>query len=253
MYRFYVERDAVSRDGITLAGEDYNHIRNVLRMREGEEIIVCDGAGMDYVCRIREMAKDHVVAQVVSQSASETELGVRLVLFQGMPKKDKLEFIIQKSVELGVAQVVPVMTKRTVIKLEDAKKEEKKRARWQSIARAAAMQSMRGVIPQVAPVVSFAEALAAAGELDAILVPYENERGIGKTRGILEGLVRHGVRSVGIFIGPEGGFDEAEVRQAMDAGASCITLGRRILRTETAGLAALSLLMFLFEGLAGGD
>lgn len=252
MYRFYVEGDAIRGDGVTLAGEDYNHIRNVLRMREGDKIIVCDGAGMDYVCQLQEMAKDHVSAQVVSRSPSETELGVRLVLFQGMPKKDKLELIIQKSVELGVAQVVPVMTKRTVIKLEDAKKEEKKRVRWQLIARAAAMQSMRGAVPQVAPVMSFAQALDAAGELDAILIAYENEKGIGRTREILEKLVRDGVRSVGIFIGPEGGFEEAEVQQAMDAGAFCITLGRRILRTETAGLAALSLLMFAFEGMMGG-
>lgn len=251
MYRFYVERDAVRGGEAILAGEDYNHIRNVLRMRVGEEITVCDGAGVDYSCRIREMAENHVVAQVLSQSASETELGVRLVLFQGMPKKDKFEFIIQKSVELGAVQIVPVMTRRTVTKIEDAKKEEKKRARWQSIARAAAMQSMRGVIPQVASVMSFAEALGAAGELDAILVPYENEKGIGKTREILGKLVGDGVRSVGIFIGPEGGFEEAEVRQATDAGASCITLGRRILRTETAGLAALSLLMFAFEGIVG--
>lgn len=148
MYRFYVDRDAVAGEDITLAGEDYNHIRNVLRMRAGEEITVCDGAGTDYLCRLSEFSKDCVRAKVLSQSGSRTELPVRLVLFQGMPKKDKLEFIIQKAVELGVSRVVPVMTRRTVVKLEEGGKEEKKRARFQAIARAAAMQSMRGIIPE---------------------------------------------------------------------------------------------------------
>lgn len=247
MYRFYVGKDAIAGGEITLTGEDNNHIRNVLRMRAGEEIILCDGAGTDYACRLKELTRDSVTAQIMACSASKTELPVRLILFQGMPKKDKMELIIQKAVELGVWQIVPVMTKRTVVKLEDEKKEEKKRARWQAIARAAAMQSMRGVIPQIAPALPFSDALKGAGELDAILIPYEQAEGIGYTREVLRGLVADGVRSVGIFVGPEGGFEEGEVRMAMDAGASCITLGCRTLRTETAGMAVLALLMVAFE------
>lgn len=247
MYRFYVDKDAVAGEDITLAGEDYNHIRNVLRMRAGEEITVCDGAGTDYLCQLSEFSKDCVRAKVLSQSGSRTELPVRLVLFQGMPKKDKLEFIIQKAVELGVSRVVPVMTRRTVVKLEEGGKEEKKRARFQAIARAAAMQSMRGIIPEVSSAMRFADAIKAAGELDAVVIPYERAEGIADTRAVLSDLVADGVRSVGIFIGPEGGFAEEEVALAVDAGAKCITLGHRILRTETAGLAVLALLMFAFE------
>ncbi len=247
MYRFYVEKDAIAGGEITLTGEDHNHIRNVLHMCVYERLILCDGEGTDYLCRLKEITRDFVTAQVISQSASKTELPVRLILFQGIPKKDKMELIIQKSVELGVNQVVPVMTKRTIVKLEDEKKEEKRRVRWQAIARAAAMQSMRGVIPQIAPVLSFSDALRAAGELDAVLIPYEAAEGIAHTREVLAKLAAEGVRSVGIFIGPEGGFEEEEVRMAEAMGASAITLGHRILRTETAGMAVLALLMMEFE------
>lgn len=247
MYRFYVEINAIDGQKVRLTGEDNNHIRNVLRMRAGDEIIVCDGCGMDYHCRLEELSKDQVEAGILSKSLSCTELPVRIVLFQGMPKKDKMEFIIQKAVELGVAEVVPVSTKRTIVKLEDEKKEQKKLERWQAIARAAAMQSMRGIIPQVKQVYSFMEALKYAKELDAVLIPYENARGIVQAREVIRELAEKRVRSVGIFIGPEGGFEEDEIRQAGEAGAKTITLGRRILRTETAGLVALSLLMFAFE------
>lgn len=247
MYRFYVEKSTVAGSNIVLTGEDNNHIRNVLRMRPGEEITVCDGEGTDYHCRLTELSKENVTAEILGQSVSGTELPVRLVLFQGMPKKDKMEFIIQKAVELGAAEIVPVMTKRTVVKLEDEKKEAKRIERWQAIARAAAMQSMRGIIPKVSPVMRFSEGLKAAGELDALLIPYEHARGISQTGRLLGKLAGDGVRSVGIFIGPEGGFEEEEVQLAQAAGAACVTLGHRILRTETAGMAMLSLLMFAFE------
>ena len=251
MYRFYVDQDAVKGEEITLTGEDNNHIRNVLRMRSGEEITVCDGAGTDYACRLTELSKDCVKAQILTKAASQTELPLRLVLFQGMPKKDKMEWIIKKAVELGVSQVVPVLTKRTVVKLEDEKKEEKKRARYKAIARAAAMQSMRGMIPDIAPAMRFADAIRAAGELDAILIPYERAVGMEDTKAVFDKLVADGVRSIGVFIGPEGGFEEEEVQLAVTSGAFSITLGHRILRTETAGLVALSLLMFAFE--TGGN
>lgn len=247
MYRFYVEKSAVTGSDIVLTGEDNNHIRNVLRMRPGEEITVCDGEGTDYHCRLAELTRESVRAEILGQAASGTELPVRLVLFQGMPKKDKMEFIIQKAVELGAAEIVPVMTKRTVVRLEDEKKEAKKIERWQAIARAAAMQSMRGVIPKVSSVMRFSEGLKAAGELDALLIPYEHAEGISQTKRVLSQLAADGVRSIGIFIGPEGGFEEDEVQQAQAAGAACVTLGHRILRTETAGMTMLSLLMFAFE------
>lgn len=246
MYRFYVERDAIGKEEICLSGEDVNHIRNVLRMRAGEEVILCDGMGTDYRCRLKELKKESATAEIITKSLSETELPARFVLFQGMPKKDKMELIIQKAVELGVWEIVPVITKRTVVKPSEEKKA-KKRERFQAIARAAAMQSMRGIIPEVAEELSFSDALKKAGTLDAVLIPYEEAKGIEYTREVLAKLVADNVKSIGIFIGPEGGFEQEEVRAAVSMGASCITLGHRILRTETAGLVTLSLLMTAFE------
>lgn len=247
MYRFYVERDAIAEEEIILTGEEVNHICNVLRMRAGEEVVICDGMGTDYLCRLKEFTREFVTASIIAKSASETELPVRFVLFQGVPKKDKMELIIQKAVELGVYKIVPVITKRTVVKPSEEKKEAKKRERFQAIARAAAMQSMRGIIPQIEKELLFRDALKKAEELDALLIPYEEARGIEYTREVLAKLVADGVRSIGIFIGPEGGFEREEVQAAQEMGASCITLGHRILRTETAGLVTLSLLMTAFE------
>lgn len=246
MYRFYVERDAIGEEEICLSGEDVNHIRNVLRMRAGEEVILCDGMGTDYRCRLKELRKESATAEIITKSLSETELPARFVLFQGIPKKDKMELIIQKAVELGVCEIVPVITKRTVVKPSEEKKA-KKRERFQAIARAAAMQSMRGIIPEVAEELSFSDALKKAGTLDAVLIPYEEAKGIEYTREVLAKLVADGAKSIGIFIGPEGGFEKEEVQAAVSMGASCITLGHRILRTETAGLVTLSLLMTAFE------
>ncbi len=246
MYRFYVERDAIGEEEILLSGEDVNHIRNVLRMRAGEEVILCDGMGTDYRCRLKELKKEFATAEIITKSLSETELPTRFVLFQGIPKKDKMELIIQKAVELGVWEIVPVITKRTVVKPSEEKKA-KRRERFQAIARAAAMQSMRGIIPEVAQELSFFDALKKARTLDAVLIPYEGAKGIEYTREVLAKLVADNVRSIGIFIGSEGGFEQEEVQAAISMGASCITLGHRILRTETAGLVTLSLLMIAFE------
>ena len=175
---------------------------------------------------------------------SAYELKNRLYLFQGLPKGDKMELIIQKAVELGAYAVIPVEMKRCVVKL-DAKKAEKKRARWQQIAESAAKQSKRMVVPEVYPVMAFQEALRLAKTLDVQLLPYENARDMKETRERIDSI-RPG-QSVGIFIGPEGGFEEDEVASAMECGACTITLGKRILRTETAGMAVLSVLMFRLE------
>ncbi|MDE7300230.1 MAG: 16S rRNA (uracil(1498)-N(3))-methyltransferase [Lachnospiraceae bacterium] len=247
MYRFYVEKSEIREGEIRLTGEDNNHIRNVLRMQPGQEITVCDGEGTDYLCRLKELGREQVTAEPLSKKPSQTELPVRLILYQGLPKKDKLELIIQKAVELGASEIVPVVTKRTIVRLEDERKEARKRERWQSIARSAAMQSMRGILPQVSPVLAFSEALREAAGLDGAVIPYECAEGIENTRRIISGLQEKRPRSVGIFIGPEGGFEEEEIAQAEQAGVRPVTLGRRILRTETAGLAMLSILMLAFE------
>ncbi len=169
----------------------------------------------------------------------------KIYLFQGLPKKDKMELIIQKAVELGVFEIIPVMTQRTVVKLEDKKKEDKKVERWQLIATSAAKQSNRGIIPTVSGTMSFKESLDYAKNMDIKIIPYENADDINKTKEIIQSI-KSG-QSVGIFIGPEGGFEEKEIGQALEAGVLPITLGRRILRTETAGLAILSMIMLQME------
>ena len=213
-------------------------------MRPGDELSLSDGEGMDYFCKILSIERDEVRVNIENSWNSYVELPVKIYLFQGLPKGDKMELIIQKAVELGVYEIIPVRTKRVIVKLDD-KKESKKIARWQQIAEGGAKQSGRGLIPEVKPVMGFAEALKYAGSLDAALIPYEKAEGIQKTRSIIHDL--KGKKSVAIFIGPEGGFDEKEVEDAMNQGVFPVTLGRRILRTETAGLTMLSILMFEFE------
>ena len=165
-------------------------------------------------------------------------------MFQGLPKSDKMEFIIQKAVELGVHAVVPMATKRAVVRLE-GKKEEAKRRRWQGIAESAAKQAKRMIIPEILPVHRFKDAVALAETLDVRLVPYELAEDMGHTREIFSNI-RPG-QSVGLFIGPEGGFAPEEIKEATARQIRPITLGRRILRTETAGMAVLSVLMYLLE------
>lgn len=246
MYHFYTDRTNIGSDRVFITGEDFNHIRNVLRMKIGEELIVCDCEGTDYLCKIAGYEANTVIAEIIESTETASELGTKIVLFQGLPKKDKLELIIQKAVELGAGEIIPVMTRRVIVKLNDAKKEERKLERWQMIAESAAKQSGRGIIPKVRKVMSMKEALDYARQLEVNLIPYENadnsDSGMDNSRAIIHDL--HDKKSVGIFIGPEGGFEESEVREAIDAGFKCISLGKRILRTETAGIAVLSVIMF---------
>ena len=182
--------------------------------------------------------------QILWKLDGNAELASAVTLFQGLPKSDKMDLIVQKCVELGVDRIVPVSTKRAVVKL-DAKKEQTRLKRWNTISESAAKQSGRGVIPEVSGVMSFEKALEEAKKLDVLLIPYERAEHMVETRRVM-GEIRPG-QSVGIFIGPEGGFEESEVEEAVAAGARAITLGRRILRTETAGLAVMAMLGYLLE------
>lgn len=244
MQNFFVYDWQVQGDMVTIEGTDVNHIVNVLRMKVGEEVSVHDDVNRKYLCRIAELQEDKVCLSILEQQASDTELPCRIYLFQGLPKGDKMEWIIQKGVELGAYAIVPVATKRAVVKL-DEKKAQKKVARWNSIAESAAKQSGRGMIPEVLPVMKFAEALEFAKDLDLNLIPYEKAEGIADTKQRIA-EIRPG-QSIGIFIGPEGGFEEAEVEMAKEMQAVPVTLGRRILRTETAGMTMLSILMYHLE------
>ena len=243
MYQFFVDDCQIGKEYVTITGSDVYHIKNVLRMRPGEKIRV-SSSSRDMFCEIAELTDDFVQADILDEEAPDTELPSQIYLFQGLPKGDRMEYIIQKSVELGVHEIIPVAMKYCVVKL-DAKKAGNKVKRWQAISESAAKQSKRMLIPKIHEVMSFQDALKLAEELDIRLIPYELAKGMKETKEILN-QIRPG-QSVGIFIGPEGGFEENEVSQALEKGAQAITLGRRILRTETAGLAILSVLMFQLE------
>ncbi len=245
MQHFFVTPSQVKDERIYVEGMDVNHMKNVLRMRCGEELMVSDGNNLKYRCSVEGYEEEQAVLRILEEMDVDTELSSRIYLFQGLPKQDKMELIVQKAVELGVYRVIPVSTRRAVVRL-DQKKAGKKAERWQQIARSAAKQAKRGYVPEVAFPMSYREALEAARELDVILIPYELAKDMKETKEIIE-RIRPG-KSVGIFIGPEGGFEKEEVELALEYGAMPVTLGRRILRTETAGMAMLSVLMFHLEG-----
>ena len=246
MQRFFVEPHQIDEAAhqIHIVGTDVNHISNVLRMKQGEEVWISDGGKKEYRCAIEAFSADEVLLHIIYAQEPDYELSSRIYLFQGLPKADKMELIIQKAVELGAYEIIPVETKRCVVKL-DGKKAAKKVERWQQIAESAAKQSKRMLIPNVHQVLSFKEALKYAEAMDIRLIPYELAKGMQETKEILAAIEQG--QSIGIFIGPEGGFEEKEVEAAISEGAKPITLGKRILRTETAGLAILSVLMFQLE------
>ena len=244
MHRFFAEPGNIGEKEIIITGADVNHIRNVLRMRADEEVLIADGRGAEYRCKLTDIGENEVRVQILWKLDGNAELASAVTLFQGLPKSDKMDLIVQKCVELGVDRIVPVSTKRAVVKL-DAKKEQTRLKRWNTISESAAKQSGRGVIPEVSGVMSFEKALEDAKKLDVLLIPYERAEHMAETRRVM-GEIRPG-QSVGIFIGPEGGFEESEVEEAVAAGARAITLGRRILRTETAGLAVMAMLGYLLE------
>ena len=245
MYRFFVEPSQIQDKKIIITGSDVNHIRNVLRMKIGEEIAVSNGIdNREYRCGIEEYTEQEVICTLRFVKEDGVELPAKIYLFQGLPKADKMELIIQKAVELGVHEVIPMATKRCVVKL-DEKKAAAKVSRWQGIAEAAAKQSRRGVIPAVHDVMGMKDAVAYAHSMDVRIIPYELAEEMQHTKEIIE-AVKAG-QSVAVFIGPEGGFEEGEIQEALAAGIEPVTLGRRILRTETAGMTVLSWLMYHLE------
>lgn len=250
MYQFFVDDSQVSENAVVIESSDVNHIRNVLRMKRGEKVRVSTTSGKNYYCAIAELTERMVRAEILEEYAEGTELDCRIYLFQGLPKSDKMELIIQKAVELGVYEIIPVAMKNCVAKL-DEKKAPGRIERWQEIARSAAKQSKRSLIPAVRMPMGYEEAVRMAKELDIVLLPYENERGMAATREAI-GTIRPG-QNIGVFIGPEGGFSESEIALADKSGMQRISLGKRILRTETAGLATLAILMYQIESGTDGS
>lgn len=238
MPRFFVDKEQISGKYIDIIGDDVKHIKKVLRLREGEEIEICDGCGEDFECKIESLSDDFVRAEIIKRYPNAAEAPIELCVYQGMPKNDKMDYIVQKCVELGVCRIIPVITKRAVSIPRDA---EKKTARWQRIADEAAKQCGRGVLPTVENTISFHEAIKAMSDADALsIMPYECEK-----EGSLSKLLKAAdKKKINVFIGPEGGFDESEVEKARATGIATVTLGPRILRTETAPLAICSAIMY---------
>ncbi len=247
MFQFFVEEGQVRNGLAYIKDSDVNHIRNVLRLKEGDRVqIVSENDLHLFLCTIQSEGENEIVCRVDETVLNETELPSRIYLFQGLPKSDKMEWIIQKAVELGVYEIIPVRTENAVVKL-DAKKAAAKVTRWQTIAETAAKQTKRSHIPVVGEVMDFKDALHYMQDMDHRFMAYEkaDAEGMDETRRLLSSVSQG--QSAAIFIGPEGGFSPEEVNAAADAQVERITLGRRILRTETAGMTLLSWFVYLLE------
>ncbi len=250
MSRFFVLPGDIYEDEhiLYLQGEDKNHIKNVLRMRQGDELTACESSsGKEYSCQIEDFEETGVRCRIRFVKEADTELPSKVYLFQGLPKADKMELIIQKCIELGVYEIIPVKCARSVVKLTNDRAD-KKLVRWNQIAKGAAEQSRRTLIPQVTSPMDMKEALVYAGEHAVVsLVPYElcDARKMNETREIIRNL-KPG-EDIAVFIGPEGGFEESEIALCRENDVQPVTLGRRILRTETAGLTIMSWIMLSLE------
>lgn len=239
MARFFVDPENIGTDEVRITGDDVKHISKVLRMRENENITVCDKCGNDYDCTITQISADSVIAKIDSKYPNAMEAPIYITVYQGLPKSDKMDYIVQKCIELGAVRIVPVDTKRVISKPKDI---DKKISRWQKIAEEAAKQCGRGIIPEVASLIGFSDAIKEMSrEDDLSLMPYECEKE-SKLKTVLNN--NKGAKKINILIGPEGGFDESEAIIAQEAGIHTVTLGPRILRTETAPLAACAAVMY---------
>lgn len=249
MYNFFVNENQKLNDKYVITGADFNHIKNVLRMAVGDTFLVSEN-GASNLCEIECFEGESVVARIIEENYNDTNLPVKIYLFQGLPKGDKMELIIQKTVELGVECIIPVEMNRCVVKLDDKKKKSKV-SRWQTISESAAKQSKRNTIPEIYDVLTYKQAMEKAKEMDLFLVPYECKNGMEDTKAALS-QIKSGM-SIGILIGPEGGFDEKEVEQAFGNGGKVVSLGKRILRTETAAITSVSMCMLYAEMYLGDE
>lgn len=246
MYKFFVSNNQIKDKKITIVGEDVNHIKNVLRLNIDEKIIICNkNTAKSYIASILNISKEKIACNIIEENSSTTESNVNIDLFQGLPKSDKMEYIIQKTTELGVKHIYPVVLERCVVKI-DKKDESKKISRWQKIAESAAKQSKRDFIPTVENIINLENICKNISKYDIILLAYENEES-NTIKQELQKIDKRENTNIGVVIGPEGGFTEKEVDTLIKAGAKCVTLGKRILRTETAPLVMLSDIIYEFE------
>jgi len=237
MPKYFFKPEQLQGERVVLDGETAHHLQHVLRMDIGEQLNLCNGAEVDYIAEIETLTKTHVTCKILATFPALTEPCIKVTLYQGLPKGDKLELIIQKCVELGVTAIIPVITSRSVVRKSDVKKN----ARYQRIAESASCQSMRGIIPSVETAIHFSEAVMQVNS--STLVAYEEE----KRRTLKKGLQQLPQTCVNIWVGPEGGFSEGEIYELASQGATTVTLGPRILRTETAAISMLAQIMCLSE------
>lgn len=242
MYNFFITKDEIKDGYVNITGADYNHAVLVLRLKIGEKFLVSDGE-LSHLCSLEKIENDSMIAKIICQNYQDTSLPIKIHLFQGLPKSDKMELIIQKAVELGVKEIIPVEMERCVVKL-DNKKKNGKTERWQAIAESAAKQSKCNSIPTVSSVLTYEQMLEKAKTLDLFIVPYECEKGMQATKAALEKM-KSGM-SVGVLIGPEGGFSQKEIDRIKNT-ADIVSLGKRILRAETAAITAVSMIMLYAE------
>ncbi|HHY82168.1 MAG TPA: 16S rRNA (uracil(1498)-N(3))-methyltransferase [Clostridiales bacterium] len=246
MHRFFIRPENIDGNTAVITGDDAHHISKVLRMEAGEEIILCNSQGLDYKAVISKVENGKVYAGLTESSPAPAEPGVRVTLYQGLPKASKMETIVQKCVELGIYEIIPICTSRTVVRLSDKKDGEKKAARWQKIAEEAAKQCGRGIIPHVGNPVSFEQAVKdCCSDLKILLWEEEKERSL---RNVLYNQAAN-IHTAAILIGPEGGLEKQEASLAEQYGWVTATIGPRILRTETAGMAVLAAIMYHMEEL----
>lgn len=248
MHRFFVSDDMINGQEIKISGEDANHISKVLRLRAGDMIEVSDGKGREFLCSLSGSDKRTVTCSIVEERVSVSDAPISVDLYQGIPKSTKMDLIIQKCTELGISRIVPVVTERVVVKFGDDRDTGNKKNRWQRIAIEAAKQSGRGRIPEISDFLRYDEAIKFAEGYDLVLIPYEKENTKG-LKHILKG--KNNINSIAIFIGPEGGFTDEEIIMGESIGAVAVTLGPRILRTETAGFATLSIIMYEIGDMGG--
>ena len=249
MQRYFVDAEQLQADTIYMTGDDARHLQQVMRARPGERVVVADGSGQEAVVRLLTLDKERVCGEVELRRASAGEPRVRVLIAQALPKGDKLEIVIQKGTEVGATGFLPFVSERTIVQY-DAKKEAKRLERWGKIAKEAAEQAHRGAMPEISPVADWRSMLVAVAQADAAYICYERPSGDGLRAKLTELRQRFAGSSsapaIALIVGPEGGFSEREIREAEEAGCAAITLGTRILRTETAALVGLSCVLYEF-------
>ena len=245
MFKFFIHENQLKDDIIEILGEDVNHISNVLRLKKDDNVIVCTKeSGKSYIASILEFTKQNVKCKIIDKISETVESNVNVDIYQGLPKADKMEYIIQKATEIGVRNIYPVAMERSIVKI-DSKSEIKKIERWQKIAEVAAKQSKRDKIPKIENIINIENICKNIPKYDIILIAYENEEKIS-LKEVLKKLKNEQL-NIGVVIGPEGGISQNEVDKLCENGAKCVTLGKRILRTETAALVVLSDIIYEFE------